>query len=91
MMEKGPYMYCPFRVFRQEHPALLKGQGATTTEEFYKCMGKECAAYFEGGCLRLVPPAPFEEPPTFLDTDSPEAHEMIVKLTKSFLRDSHGK
>ena len=90
MMEKGPYMYCPFRVFRQEHPALMKGQGATTTESFYKCMGKECAAYYQGGCLRLVPPAPFVDPPKFLDPDSPEAQQIIAELTESLRRNNHG-
>ena len=56
-MEDVKEKRCPFRVCKVEHPALLRGRGATVTEEFYYCMGKECAAYCEGGCLRLVPHA----------------------------------
>ena len=47
---------CPFRVLKAEHPAMLRGHGSTVTEEFYQCMGEECAAYYRGICLRLQPP-----------------------------------
>ena len=48
---------CPFLVRRIEHPPVLKGHGTIVVDEFLPCHGKDCAAYYRGGCLRLVPPA----------------------------------
>lgn len=47
---------CPFRVFR-EKTHFQYSQGEATTEKFYDCLGEKCAAYYKGGCLRLIPPA----------------------------------
>lgn len=47
---------CPFRVFR-EKTHFHHSQGEATTEKFYDCLGEKCAAYYKGGCLRLIPPA----------------------------------
>lgn len=55
-MEDVKNKRCPFRVCKIEHPPILRGQGAAVTEEFYNCMGEECAAYYKGGCMRLIPP-----------------------------------
>ena len=49
-------MKCPFRVCKVEHPPMLRGHGPTITEEFYACLGEECAAFYDGICLRLNPP-----------------------------------
>ena len=47
---------CPFLVFR-EKTHFKYSQAEVTTEKFHDCMGEKCAAYYQGGCLRLVPPA----------------------------------
>ena len=80
--ENRPDIYCPFRVLRVEHPAMLRGHGTSTTEEFYPCLGKRCAAYYPGGCLRLVAPAAVRnEGPEFINPHSLEALAMIERLT----------
>lgn len=56
-MEDVKEKRCPFRVCQVERPPMLRGNGTTVIQEFYHCMGEECAAYYRGGCLRLVPPA----------------------------------
>lgn len=38
---------CPFRVIQQVVSP------STTTQKFCECMGKKCAAYDDGYCLRL--------------------------------------
>lgn len=48
---------CPFRVHSVQHMPMLRGNGPSTTQEFYPCMGDGCAAYSQGACLRLSPPA----------------------------------
>lgn len=47
------FKLCPFRVLKAEHPPMLRGQGATVTEQFYECLGEKCVAYHVGICLRL--------------------------------------
>ena len=47
---------CPFRVFR-EKTHFKYSEADATTEKFYDCLGEKCAAYYQGGCQRLVPPA----------------------------------
>lgn len=47
---------CPFRVHSVQHMPMLRGNGPSTTQEFYPCMGEGCAAYYQGACLRLMPP-----------------------------------
>lgn len=74
-MEDVKEKRCPFRVCKVEHPAVLRGQGATVTEEFYDCMGKECAAYYNGGCMRLIPPALVVNGEGFTDADIEKLRE----------------
>lgn len=57
MSKKSPDNFsksCPFRVFKEEHPPVLRGNGSITTEEFYPCIGEDCMAYRAGICLRLT-------------------------------------
>lgn len=49
----GEFKLCPFRVYKAEHPPVLRGNGTVITEQFYPCMGEECVAYHVGICLRL--------------------------------------
>lgn len=51
--EKGEFRLCPFRVIAEVHPALVRGSGDVTTQHFYPCVGLECAAFYDGICLRL--------------------------------------
>lgn len=51
----GNFKACPFRVYHQEHLPITIGSGSSSTEQFYPCMGEECAAYHVGVCLKLVP------------------------------------
>lgn len=52
--EKGRFKSCPYRVYTDEHKAVLRGQGDFTSQCFYPCIGEECIAYHVGVCLRLV-------------------------------------
>lgn len=52
--ENGKFKSCPYRVFSDEHKAVLRGQGDCTTQTFYPCMGEACIAYHVGICLRLI-------------------------------------
>lgn len=52
--EKANFKACPYRIYTEEHPALLRGQNSCTTQVFYPCIGEECAAYHVGICLRLA-------------------------------------
>lgn len=52
--ENGDLKCCPFRVLRAEHPPVLRGHGATVTEQFYECLGENCVAYHNGVCLRMI-------------------------------------
>ena len=56
-MEDVKNKRCPFRVCTVERPPMLRGTGTTVIQEFYNCMGEECAAYYAGGCMRLIPQA----------------------------------
>ena len=56
-MEDVKEKCCPFLVLRIEHLPVLKGHGTIEVDEFLPCHGKDCAAYYNGGCMRLVPPA----------------------------------
>lgn len=76
-MENEMIKKCPFRVCKVEHPAMLRGHGATVTEEFYNCMGTACAAYYQGGCLRLLPPALTVDTDRFTEADLDEFLEAI--------------
>lgn len=52
--EKGRFKSCPYRVYTDEHKAILRGQGDFTSQRFYPCIGEGCVAYHVGVCLRLV-------------------------------------
>ena len=47
------FKLCPFRVYQEEYPPMMRGAGVRTTQEFYPCMGEKCIAYHVGICLRL--------------------------------------
>lgn len=47
--EKGRFKSCPYRVYTDEHKAVLRGQGDFTSQCFYPCI-----AYHVGVCLRLA-------------------------------------
>lgn len=46
-------MVCPFRVFTEVHPAMLRGNGDMTSMQFYPCCKEQCMAYEDGKCRRL--------------------------------------
>ena len=52
--EKGRFKSCPYRVYTDEHKAILRGQGDFTSQCFYPCIGEGCIAYHVGVCLRLA-------------------------------------
>lgn len=52
--EKGRFKSCPYRVYTDEHKAVLRGQGDFTSQCFYPCIGEGCIAYHVGVCLRLA-------------------------------------
>lgn len=52
--EKGRFKSCPYRVYTDEHKAILRGQGDSTSQCFYPCIGEGCVAYHVGVCLRLA-------------------------------------
>lgn len=39
--EKGRFKSCPYRVYTDEHKAVLRGQGDFTSQCFYPCIGEE--------------------------------------------------
>nr|DAL78195.1 MAG TPA: hypothetical protein [Caudoviricetes sp.] len=51
--ENAKFKLCPYRVYTEEHPPVLRGNGAITTQQFYPCLGEACVAYHVGVCLRL--------------------------------------
>ena len=51
--DPAEFKLCPFRVFKQEHLPMMRGNGSRVTQEFYPCMGEKCIAYHVGICLRL--------------------------------------
>lgn len=56
-MEDVKQKFCPFLVIREYRSEFRRVLGIPFVENFQLCKGKECAAYYRGGCLRLVPPA----------------------------------
>lgn len=52
--DKGELKACPYRIFTEEHKALMVGQGDIVTQSFYPCIGENCAGYHDGICLRLA-------------------------------------
>lgn len=38
--EKGRFKSCPYRVYTDEHKAILRGQGDFTSQCFYPCIGE---------------------------------------------------
>lgn len=52
--KEANFKACPYRVYTQEHKAMMKGGSDFITQEFYACIGEECAAYHVGICLRLA-------------------------------------
>lgn len=52
--EEENVMFCPFRVFTEVHPAMLRGNGDITSMQFYPCVGGQCMAFNNGKCMRLV-------------------------------------
>lgn len=56
-MEDVKQKFCPFLVIRENKAEFMRVLGLAFTENFQLCKGKDCAAYYRGGCLRLVPPA----------------------------------
>lgn len=57
MMEDVKQKFCPFLVIREYKQEFLRVLGISFVENFQLCKGKDCAAYCNGECLRLVPPA----------------------------------
>lgn len=51
--DNGKFKACPYRVFTEEHKAIMVGHGDCTTQEFYQCAGEECIAYHVGLCMRV--------------------------------------
>lgn len=52
--ENSKFKLCPYRVYTEEHPPVLRGNGTLTTQAFYPCLGEACVAYHIGICLRLA-------------------------------------
>lgn len=52
--ESSKFKLCPYRVYTEEHPPVLRGNGTITTQVFYPCLGEACVAYHVGICLRLA-------------------------------------
>ena len=52
--ENSKFKLCPFRVYTEEYPPVLRGNGTITTQVFYPCLGEACVAYHVGICLRLA-------------------------------------
>lgn len=52
--DKGNFKLCPYRVFQEEHKALMIGSGDIVIQGFYPCVGEECIAYHDGICLRAT-------------------------------------
>ena len=52
--EKSKVKLGPCRVYTEEHPPVLRGNGTITTQVFYPCLGEACVAYHVGICLRLA-------------------------------------
>lgn len=50
--EKGDFKACPYRVFTEEHKAVLRGSGDFVVQQFYPCIGEACVGYHAGICLR---------------------------------------
>ncbi len=50
--DKGNFKLCPYRVFTEEHKAMMVGHGDYVTQNFYQCCGEDCVAYHVGICLR---------------------------------------
>lgn len=50
--EKGRFKSCPYRVYTDEHKAILRGQVDFVSQCFYPCIGEGCVAYHVGICLR---------------------------------------
>lgn len=52
--EKGRFKSCPYRVYTDEHKAILRGQGDFVSQCFYPCIGEGRVAYQVGICLRFA-------------------------------------
>lgn len=52
--ENSKFKLCPYRVYTEEHPPVLRGNWTITTQVFYPCLGEACVAYHVGICLRLA-------------------------------------
>lgn len=50
--DKGQFKACPYRVFTEEHKAIMRGSGDCISQRFYPCIGEECIGYHVGICLR---------------------------------------
>ena len=77
-MEDVKEKACPFRVHSVQHMPMLRGNGPSTTQEFYPCMGEGCAAYYRGMCMRLSPPA------MVIDDFTDDEATMILKQASQF-------
>lgn len=49
--EKGRFKSCPYRVYTDEHKAILRGQGDFVSQCFYPCIGEGCVAIPCGNLL----------------------------------------
>lgn len=49
----GTFKLCPYRAWSETHPAVFVGQGDATISDFYRCVGDDCAGFYNGICLRL--------------------------------------
>ena len=56
---------CPFRVRTVYRDTVIRGRGPSTAQEFHPCLGEGCAAYYQGACLRLLPPMMAYDPKEF--------------------------
>ena len=52
--KNSKFKLCPYRVYTEEHPPVLRSNGTITTQVFYPCLGEACVAYHVGICLRLA-------------------------------------
>lgn len=68
---------CPFRVRRVLRQTTLGGPGSEYVDEFLPCDGEDCAAYCQGACLRLLPPALVIDN-DFSDDDLKEIRERMM-------------
>lgn len=66
--------YCPYRVYSETVPAILKGDGDKIVQNFYPCIKHECMAYNDGVCVR----GPMDDETTNYKMNSKKSNNKVV-------------